>query len=133
VRIFSRAADHEKKATIEGTWVSHTHFQGKRVPIGQVKKWKKDLTLKMPFLEGTHQSLSSPPLLTITKYSIWKKEAKTTTSQSYTSLSKLTFHWLEQPKNSRLFATKASFTAAIPNRAGKAALRVVFQLRITSK
>jgi len=72
VRIFSRAIDHEKKAALEGLG-STTHFQGKRVPIGRVKERKKDLTLKRPFLEGTHQSLSSLPLLTITECSIWKK------------------------------------------------------------
>jgi hypothetical protein len=73
VRIFLRATDHEKKVTLEGAWVYHTHFQGKRVPIGRVQELKKDLTLKRPFLEETHQSLSSPPLLTITKYNIWNK------------------------------------------------------------
>jgi hypothetical protein len=126
VRIFPRAADHEKKAAIEGAWVHHTHFQGKQVLIGQVKEWEKDLTLKRPFSKGTQQNLSSSPLLTITECSIWKKEAKIFTVQSYASLAKLTFHWLEPLNNSRLFTTEASFTVAIPNRAGKAALRVIF-------
>jgi hypothetical protein len=76
VMILPRAIDHEKKAAIEGAWVRHTHFQGKRVLIRRVKEWKKVLTLKRPFLEGTHQSLSWPPLLTIIECSIWKKEQK---------------------------------------------------------
>jgi hypothetical protein len=54
VRLFLIAVDHEKKAALEGAWVHHTHFQGKRVLIAQVKEWKKDLTLNRPFLEGTH-------------------------------------------------------------------------------
>jgi len=70
--------------------------------------------------------LSSPPLLIITKCSVWKKEAKTFTSQSCAFLVKLTFHWLEPPKNSGLFAKEASFAAAIQNKAGKAVLRVIF-------
>jgi hypothetical protein len=53
-RIFLIAVDHEKKAALEGAWVHHTHFQGKRVLIAPVKEWKKDLTLNRPFLEGTH-------------------------------------------------------------------------------
>jgi hypothetical protein len=109
VRIFPRAVGHEKKAALERVWVRHTYFQGNRVPIGRVKEWKKDLTLNRHFLEGIYQSLSSPPLLTITECNIWKKEAKTFTSQSCASLAKLTFHWLELPKSSRLFATEASF------------------------
>jgi len=36
VGIFSRVANHEKKAALEGVWVRHTHFQGKRVPIVRV-------------------------------------------------------------------------------------------------
>jgi len=50
----ARAADHAKKATIEGAWVRHTLFKGKRLPLEQVKELKKDLTLNNPFLEETH-------------------------------------------------------------------------------
>jgi len=38
---------------------------------------------------------------------------------------KLTFHWLEPSKISILSTTQASFTRAIPNKVGKATLRVV--------
>jgi hypothetical protein len=125
VRIFPRAVDHEREAALERAWVRPTHFSGKRVLIGQVKEWKKDLTLNRPFLEGTHQSLSSPPHLTIIECNIWNKEAKTFTSKSCASLAKLMFYWLEPPKISKLFATEASFATAIPNKVGKATLRVI--------
>jgi len=80
VRILSRAADHAKKASCEGACVHHTFFQGKRLPTEQSKKLKKDPIVNKPFLEETHHSLSSLPLLTMTKCNTWKKEAKTSTS-----------------------------------------------------
>jgi hypothetical protein len=80
--------------------------------------------LNTPFLEETHHSLSSLSVLTLTECNTWKKETKTSTSQSWASLVKLTFHWIESPKCSKLSATATSFTRAIPNKAGKATLRV---------
>jgi hypothetical protein len=58
----------------------------------------KVLTLNTHFLEGTHQSLSARSLFTVAECSTWKKEAKTPTSQSCASLTKLTFHWIEPPE-----------------------------------
>jgi hypothetical protein len=55
-----------------------------------------------------------------------EERSKKSTSQSCVFLAKLRFHWLEPPKNYRLFAIEVSFATAIPNRAGKAALRVIF-------
>jgi len=66
VRILPRAANHTKKAVIEGAWVRYTHFQGKQLPSEQARELK-DLTLNRPLLEETHQSLSAWPLLTIAK------------------------------------------------------------------
>jgi hypothetical protein len=61
VRILPKVANHAKKAALKGAWVCHTLFQGKRL----LQNRKNDLTLKRPFLEGTHQSLSSLPLLMV--------------------------------------------------------------------
>jgi hypothetical protein len=124
-KILPRAADHEKKAALEGAWVRHTLFQGKGLSLEQANELKKDLTLNNPFLEQAHQSLSARSLLTMAECNIWKKEAKTSTSQSCGSLTKLTFHWLEQPKISILSATEAFFSRAIPKRSGKASFRTV--------
>ena len=52
VKIFPKAAVHEKKATLEGTFDRHTSFQGKDVPI--VKEREKVVTMhfKSPALEN---------------------------------------------------------------------------------
>jgi len=81
--------------------------------------------LNARFLEETHYNLSSLSLFTLIECNTWKKEAKTSTSQSWASLVNLMFHWIEPPKCSKLSATTASFTRAIPNKIGKATLRVV--------
>lgn len=125
IRILPRAADHEKKATIEGVWVRYTLFRGNRLPSEQAKELKKDLTLNNPFLEETHHSLSARSLLTIVECNTWKKEAKTSTSQSCAFLTKVTFHWVEPRKIFILSATEASFTRAIPKRTWKVSFRTV--------
>jgi len=38
VSILPRAADHEKKAALEGAWVRHTLFQGKQLPSEPFKE-----------------------------------------------------------------------------------------------
>jgi hypothetical protein len=119
VRILHRATDHAKKAALEGAWVRHTLFQGKHLPSKQAKEMKKDLTLNNPFLEETHQSLSAQSLLTMAECNTWNKEAKTPTSQSCASLTKLTFYWVASPKTSILSAIEVSFTQTIPKRLGK--------------
>jgi len=40
VSILPRAADHEKKAALEGAWVRHTLFQGKQLPSEPFKDLK---------------------------------------------------------------------------------------------
>jgi len=75
-------------------------------------------------LEGTHHNLYSPSRLTLTKYNTLKNEAKASTSQSWATLEKLTFHWLNPPEISKRAATDASFTHAIPNKSGKTSSRV---------
>jgi hypothetical protein len=91
IKILPRDADHAKTKAIEGALVRHTLFQGKRLPSEQAKDLK-DLTLNISFLEETQQSLSAQSLFTMTECNTWKKEAKTPTFQSCTSLTKLTFH-----------------------------------------
>jgi hypothetical protein len=61
----------------------------------------------------------------MTECNTWKKETKTYISQSCVSLQKLTLHWLETLKNSKLAAIEASFAPAIPTKTGKASLRTV--------
>jgi hypothetical protein len=51
-----------------------------------------------------------------------KKEANTSTSQLCADLVKLTFYWLEQPKNSKLVAIEASFAQARPYKSGESYL-----------
>jgi hypothetical protein len=85
----------------------------------------KDLTLNKPLLEGFHLGLSIQPLLTLLEWNTWKKEAKSSTSQSCAALVKLTFPWLEPPKNSKLSAIEASFSRARPYKTRKATFRVV--------
>jgi hypothetical protein len=123
VRILSRAADYAEKAALEGAWIYHTLFQGKRLPSEQANDLNKDLTMNKPLLEETHQSLYSLSLLTMIECRIWKKEAKTSASQSCASLEKLTFHWLESPKSSKLATIEASFAQAIPNKPRKRFLK----------
>jgi hypothetical protein len=123
VRIMPRATDHSKKTTLKRAQVWHALFQEKQLPSDPAKELKKDLTLNKPLLEETHQSLSSLPLLTKTVWNTWKKEAKTSTSQSCASLEKLMFHWLEPLRNSKFSATEAFFARAIPNKERKASLR----------
>jgi len=120
-----KAVDHAKKTALKGAWVRHTLFQGKRLS-SEHKEQKNDLTLKRPLLEGTHQSLSSLPLLIVTECKTCRKDAKTPISQSCASLVKLTFHWIEPPRSSTLAATEVSFDRAILKRTGKASLRTVF-------
>jgi hypothetical protein len=92
VRILPKAADHVKKAVLEGAWVHQMLFQRKRLFSKQAKEQKNDLTLNIPLLEETHQNLSSLPLLTVTECKTCRKEGKTPTSQSCAYLVKLTFH-----------------------------------------
>jgi hypothetical protein len=91
----------------------------------KAKELYKDLTLNEPLLKGFHNNLSTHPLLTLMEYNTWEKEAKPSTSQSCAALLKLTFHWLEPPKNSKLAATETSFSQARPYKTRKATFRVV--------
>jgi hypothetical protein len=81
-----------QKKPLAKEFVSVTLFQGKRHPTEQAKELKKDPIVNKPFLEETHHNLSSLPLLTMTECDTWKKEAKTSTSQSCASLERLTLH-----------------------------------------
>jgi len=45
VRILPSAADHTKKADLEGAWVHRTLFQGKQLPSEPANELKNDLTL----------------------------------------------------------------------------------------
>jgi hypothetical protein len=76
-------------------------------------------------VEGFHHSLSTHPLLTLLECNTWKKEAKSSTSQSDATLVKLTFHWLEPSKYSKLSVIEASFSHTRPYKTGKASFRVV--------
>jgi hypothetical protein len=69
LRLSTRAADHGKKPPLKEPESAIHSSKGKRLPSEQAKELKKDLTLNK---------------------SLWKKEAKTSTSQSCTSLTKLT-------------------------------------------
>jgi hypothetical protein len=89
---FPRVVDHEKKATLKEARVRHTLFQGKCLPLELAKELKKDLTLNNHLLEETHQSLFARSLLTMAECNTWKKEVKTSTSQSCASLTKFMFH-----------------------------------------
>jgi len=93
VKILPRAADQVKKAALGGAWDRHTHFHGNRVPPAHIIEPKNDFTLNTPFLDGTHIRQSALSIFTLVEPSHWKKEAKTSTSQSWASLKKLTFHW----------------------------------------
>lgn len=83
------------------------------------------LTSNNPLLEGTHQSLSSPSRLFLAKYNTLKNEAKTSTSQSWAVLAKLT-NSMESPESFKWAATKAYFVQAIPYKYGKAFFWAIF-------
>jgi len=125
VRIFSRATDQPKKATINGTLAHQTLFQGKRTQSWQPMTLWKDLTPNKLFLLGIHHSLSSPSCLIFAKYNTLKNKAKASTSQSWAALVKLTLHWMASPKHSPRVATEASFMRAIPHTTGNDSLRAV--------
>jgi hypothetical protein len=92
VMILPRTADHGKREPSKEPESATHSSKGSDYLQSKSRELKKDLTLNMPLLEETHQSLFVRPLLTIAECNSWKKEAKTSTSQSSASLTKLTFH-----------------------------------------
>jgi hypothetical protein len=54
VKILPKAADHVKKAVLEGVGVYQTLFQGKQRPSREAKEQYRDLTLNNPLLEEAH-------------------------------------------------------------------------------
>jgi hypothetical protein len=77
-----KAANHAKKAALGGACVHHTLFQGNLLPSKYAKEIKNNMTLKRPLFEELHHNQSSNPRITLATCNTWKKEAKTSTSQS---------------------------------------------------
>jgi hypothetical protein len=124
VRIFPRVADQAKNVVLKGTLVRQILFQGKWVTSLQARTLLKELTTN-PFLEVDHQSLSLPSHLTLIEYNKLKNEAKTYTSQSWAALTKLTFHLLESPEDSKWATTKTFFAQAIRYKSGKVSFKAL--------
>jgi hypothetical protein len=114
-KIFPRTSGQARKNTFKWTLIYQTLFQGKWKPLLRTKTLLKDLTMNKSFLEGIHQTLSSLSRLTQTEYYYLKKEAKTSISQSWAALTKLIFHWVVPPKNSKWAAIEESFAQTVPN------------------
>jgi len=78
--------------------------------------------IKQPFFGRDPPQLVFPFPSHLTKYNIPKNEAKASTSQSWTALTKITFHWMAPLENSMRAATWASVAQAIPNKIRKTSL-----------
>lgn len=125
VRILPNAADHAKKNCPQRNLSPSHTLPRKATPNRASQRAKEKPELEQSFFGG---NLPQPIFTTpsyIDRVQHLKNEAKTFTSQSWASLEKLMLHWLEPPKSSKLFATEASFTQAIPNKTRKASLRIV--------